>query len=237
MAEVPVPRGRWREGAAVEEEPIRARAVERFDLAAAFDGRAARHPPGAMAMAVEVAIRAQRIQLESERQRAAQQREAHGRRVLAVHHDDPLLEQRVAERVFPHRQRAFEPERVEMLEAARIDGAVSVLVGRKPVAHTAVLRKDFDLRDQHRALRRRLQRRDEQPVVAPRTSAGDRARREPAEAIRQQPLALCRALELVELAAAELNDWQRHRRRRGRSRARSREGTARRAGRRAKPPL
>src|SRR5439155_5822204 len=96
---------------------------------------------------------------------------------------------RVAERIAPHGQSGLEPElrqvlgvRVELaadafLLAELVDGAVGGGIALAEVV------------EHHDAAERRRQRGDEQPMIAPRGDAGDRARGVPPEAVGHQPLA------------------------------------------------
>ncbi len=137
---------------------------------------------------MKIAVRHQRPELELQRARTSDDRETNVRRVRSVRHPDAAFDQRVGQRECPDRQRTLEPKADQIAVSVWINGAVGVLVCGQCIALTGVGRPIHRAGHEHRALDRRRQRRDQQPVVPPGVDAGYRSRCVSTQTVGDQPL-------------------------------------------------
>ena len=97
-------------------------------------------------------------------------------RVLPVQHQEALLDDRAVHLVAPQGQALFEPELREVVRAGHLQHAARALLPADLEARTIGQTHPLgDVVEHDGAPERRRQGRDEQPVVAARRHAGDRA--------------------------------------------------------------
>jgi len=98
---------------------------------------------------------------------------------VAVCHPDTLLDERVAKRVHPNREHAFEPEGLAVDETLRVDPAAAPLVRghRPPVA--VVIDLFLESACKHNAISGWGHRGHQEGVVTPGVAAGDRPEANP----------------------------------------------------------
>ena len=107
--------------------------------------------------------------------------------VLAVLHPDPLLELRVPDRPGPGRDGVLEAERLEMDVPRRIDRPARPLVGAEGNGQAVDLETLGELGEQQRVAERRLEGREQQPVISAGECAGHSPGGEPSDPVRHQP--------------------------------------------------
>ncbi len=116
------------------------------------------HPPVArMRRAVIIAIIHQRLQRNFRRRRSSQQRVLHVRRVFSVLHPYALFQQRIRQRIRPHRRHAFQTKTLDAQKSFRIGDAAHPLMRRKRVVRPRVANNLIHSRNQLHPSNRRLQ--------------------------------------------------------------------------------
>ena len=105
-------------------------------------------------------------------------------------HPYPFFDDAAVNRPAKGGQHAVEIDALQQAEPIRVDGPVPVLLGRERLP-LAVGRDDplLERRQQHHPLDRRVQRRNQQAVVAASVHPGHRSRRVTTEAVCHHPLA------------------------------------------------
>ena len=170
------------------EQPQGRCARERHDLEPAHRLFDAGVPGAARRERVRVAMVRERLQHQPHRGRRRCQPVLHVGRVLAVLHPHALLEAHVAQRPGPHRDRALQPERLEMHGLAGGDRAARPAVHVQLDPATVVPESLRELGEQQGAAERGIEGGDQQAVVAARQRAGYGAARVAADSVRHQPL-------------------------------------------------
>jgi hypothetical protein len=179
-----------------------AQQVDRHALLAQAHPQAVRHllhgsPPGAQALrptCASMVVSITHHRPGAQPQRAARPRQSipHVRGIGPLLHPNSLFQQRISHGVAPHRHRALQEEPLQVDEPLGRHFRAGPAVGIQAVALPAIVHALVELGHQQRAAHRRLECRDEQPVVAPRQHAADRSHRIPAYPVGHQPLALAR---------------------------------------------
>ena len=152
---------------------------------------ALRHVEAALAVSlrVMVAVSKEWPQLQHKRW-AGQQAVGQDRARDTVLHPDPFFDEAAVNRPAKAGQHAVDIHPLQQAEPIRVDGPVPVLLGRKWVAHAIGSDDPFlDGSQQHHPLDGRIQRGNEQTVIAASVHPGHRSRCVTAEPVRHQPLA------------------------------------------------
>ncbi len=124
-------------------------------------------------------------------------------RGLTVNGGDLALQDHVAHLPAPARYAVLELERREVDVALGVDGVVCPLVHREADSGVADDENGVERRETEHPAARRFGRSDEQAVVATGAQSADGAYREPAEPIRDEPLAGRRGVEVAAELGAE----------------------------------
>ena len=185
-------------------------AVERYHPQAVLDRLDLHRRSVPLGASMSVAIVDQHLNPELQVAAGARELVADVRGARAVAHPDALLEQRVGKSKRPHGHRAFEPEPLDMQVTARVDSAVRPAVGVERKSQSVVLGGLFELCDQERAAKRRLERRHQKSMVATCERSGHCAGGETTESVGGQPLALFGGIEVTTNLAAEINVGFKH---------------------------
>ena len=182
------------------------------------------HRPAGEAAAVVVAEIGQGFQAQRQRPLRLDGAVFDAHDVGAVVHEHGLLDEEARPAESPGRHRAFELHGFEQGPSRRGDGAV-VPADRRERHLAAVHRERLDQPGEHqRATDRRVQRRDEEAVVAARVHAGEAAAGVAADPVGQEPLP---ALERAEVGA-DFPPVAHHRKpARGQGQSRERRGAGR----------
>jgi len=146
-----------------------------------------------------------RAQREGDRRDRAQDAIAHDGGVRPELHRQAFLDERARECKLPHGRRSVEIKSLEVQIAARIDRARAPAIGREVVRFAQVRARLIELRAEQRPAARRLERGDEQPVIAARQRTVDRARGIAADAVRYEPLARVRRRKIAADVATEID--------------------------------
>src|SRR5271166_348153 len=137
-------------------------------------------------------------------------------RMLALLHPYPRLQGPAADGVAPDRHPALKLERFQMKMADRIDRATGPAVAVERRLAPAFDQRRVGFREYEAAAERRIDRRNQQPVVAPGQRARHRSGRVTAQPVVQPPLAALRLNQVAADLAAEPDGARRLRLRRSR---------------------
>ena len=182
--------------ATVGQEEQRPGAFEGDYAKSARDRRDVHPPLAASGGRVIVTVVDEDPQLEREEPARAQHAVADVRCVGARLHPDTLLDERVADRVRPHRGRPVQDEALDRAVALRIDRSSDPAIGRERSSGPVVRDGVVHLGDEERAAEGWFERCDEQAMVAARQGARDGPRRAAADAIGTEPLPPLRCREI-----------------------------------------
>jgi len=118
---------------------------------------------------------------------------------------DPRLDTHESDGKEPDRNAAVEMKRFDVDVTRRADRAAAPAIGEERPALLAVDELGIGLRPQKPAAQRRLDRRDQQTVIAPGQASGDRTRRIGAEAVGEPPFPPLGLLQIAADGAAKVD--------------------------------
>ena len=127
--------------------------------------------------------------------------------VFALAHPDSFFEECIAERKLPDWDRTFEPETLDVHVSARLDSTAHPTIRRERVRDVIVLDDLLSLGNELSAADRRIERSDQQSMIAPGQIPADRSAGESANPVRDKPFALFRDSQIVTGFSSERNCW------------------------------
>ncbi len=126
-------------------------------------------------------------------------------RMLVGFHPDTLLHDQVTHNESPYRCAAIELKRFNMYQSFRLGRAAAPAIGEQRPGACAVMQRSICLDKYESPLQRRIRRRNEQAMVAPRETLGDRAAGISAKPVRQPPLAPAGLFQVAADCAAKMD--------------------------------
>jgi len=196
MQEIPVPGVRRGVLSGAQLQAIERYAVSVLDGTAVVAGGRLKLLSSAP-VAVVVAVRDQRLELDADGRAGAQHLEAQIARVGPRRHENSLLQQRVGQGEAPHGNTVRHGEGFQMDEAARIHRAAGEFVGGQMIQLSQVAGAQVDLGDQQHPLDRRLETGHQERVVAACIGTGYGTAGVAAEAVGHQPFATRRVVPVA----------------------------------------